>query len=134
VTELIQPRDGAPVSLRPCPPWCPQIRHFADDDVIYAGDGFHHCGPKIAVPTWWRMLSDGPESVVKVILKPWTNRLDADPGPGFVELQLAITEYHADAYVELIPGQARDVASALLQLADISARPDGDERDSPGVR
>jgi hypothetical protein len=121
VTELIHPRDGDPVRLRPCPPWCIQTRHFTDDDVIYAEDGFHHDGPEIAVPTSFRMLTDGPESVVKVILKAWASRLDAVPGPGFVELQLATTEYNTDAYVELTPAQARTVASALLQLADTAA-------------
>jgi len=134
VTELIHPRDRAPVRLRPCPPWCTQTRHFTDDDVIYAEDGFHHYGPEIAVPTSFRMLSDNPESVVKVSLKAWANRLDADPGPGFVELQLATIEYNTDSYVELTPGQARAVAEALLQLADTAARPDGDEHESPGER
>jgi hypothetical protein len=57
---------------------------------------------------------------VKVILKAWTNRLDAEPGPGHIELQLATTEYNTDAYVELTPDQARAVCSALLELADIA--------------
>jgi hypothetical protein len=121
LAELIHPRDGDPVKLRPCPPCCIQARHFTDDDVIWAEDGFHHYGPEIAVPTSFRMLTDGPESVVKVILKAWANRLDAEPGPGFVELQLATTEYNTDAYVELTPGQARAIASALLRLADTAA-------------
>jgi hypothetical protein len=134
VTEVIHPRDGAPVRLRPCPPWCTQTRHFTDDDVIYAEDGFHHYGPEITVPASFRMFSDSPGSVVKVSLKAWANCLNADPGPGFVELQLATTEYDTDAYVELTPGQARTVAAALLQLADTAAGPDGDEHESPGGR
>jgi hypothetical protein len=126
VTEIIYPRDGDAVRLRPCPPWCTQSRHFADDDTVYAEDGFHHYGPEIAVPTSYRMLPDHPESVVKVILKAWTNRLDAEPGPGRIELQLATTEYNTDAYVELIPDQARAVSSALLKLADTAARADAE--------
>jgi hypothetical protein len=72
---------------------------------VYAGDGFHHHGPQVAVPTSWRVLTDGPESVVKVVLKAWTERLDAEPGPGRIELQLATAEYNTDFYVELTPGQ-----------------------------
>ena len=68
------------------------------------------------------LTGDDPESVVKVILKAWTNRLDAQPGPGRVELQLATTEYNTDSYVELTPDQARAVASALLKIAEIAAR------------
>jgi hypothetical protein len=111
---------------------CTQSRHFADDDVIWAEDGFHHYGLRIAVPTCFPMLAGSPESVVKVILRAWTDRLDAEPGPGRIELQLATTEYNTDAYVELTPGQARAVVSALLQLADIAARSGGNERNSPG--
>jgi hypothetical protein len=44
------------------------------------------------VPTSWRFLADGPQSVVKVVLKAWTERLDAEPGPGRIELQLATAE------------------------------------------
>jgi hypothetical protein len=68
------------------------------------------------------MLADSPESVVKVILKAWTNRLDAEPEPGHIELQLATTEYNTDMYVDLTPDQARAVSSALLKLADTAAR------------
>jgi hypothetical protein len=81
MTEIIQPRNGDAVVLRPCPAWCSLNRHFADDTVIDADDGFHHYGPEIAVPTSDRMLTSGPESVVKVILKAWTRPLDADPEP-----------------------------------------------------
>jgi hypothetical protein len=59
---------------------------------------------------------------VKVSLKAWVSRLDAEPGQGFVELQLATIEYDTDAYVELTPGQARAVASALLKFPDIAER------------
>ncbi len=125
MTETIYPRDGDAVTLRPCPPWCTQSRHFGGNEPVYAEDGFHHYGPEIAVPTSYRMFTDhDPESVVKVILKAWTNRLDAGPGPGRIELQLATTEYNTDAYVELTPDQARAVSSALLELADIAAGAD----------
>ena len=125
MTELVQPWDGDPVRLRPCPPWCTQGLHFADDEVIHAEDGFHHCGPQVAVPTSFRMLANGPESVVKVSLRAWVSRLDAEPGPGHVEVQFATAEYDTDVYTELTPGQARAVASALLQLADTAERAEG---------
>jgi hypothetical protein len=121
VTEIIYPRDGGAAGLRPCPPWRTQRRHCTDDEVIWTEDGFHHCGPEIAVPASARMLTDGPESVVKAGLKARTSRLGAEPGPGFAGLQLATTEYNTDASVGLTPGQARTVASALLQLADTAA-------------
>ncbi len=125
MTEIIDPRDGDAVTLRPCPPWCTQSRHFAEDETVDSEDGFHHYGPEVAVPTSYRMFTDDdPESVVKVILKAWTNRLDAEPGPGRIELQLATTEYNTDAYVELTPDQARAVSAALLKLADLAARAD----------
>jgi hypothetical protein len=120
--EIIYPRDGDAIRLRPCPPWCTLSEHFAHDEVVYAEDGFHHYGPEIAVPTSYRTLADAPESVVKVILKAWANRLDAEPGPGCIELQLATTEHNTDLYVELTPDQARAVSSALLKLADTAAR------------
>jgi hypothetical protein len=122
MTEIIYPRDGDAVRLRPCPPWCTLSQHLADDDAVYADDGFHHCGPELAVPTSYRMLADSPESVVKVTLRAWTNRLDAEPEPGHIELQLATTEYNTDMYVDLTPDQARAVSSALLKLADTAAR------------
>jgi hypothetical protein len=80
--EVIYPRDGDPVALRPCPPWCTLDRHFADDDVIDSDNGYHHYGPEIAVPTSDRMLglNYSPETVVKVILKSWTHPPDAGPG------------------------------------------------------
>lgn len=120
MTEIVRPRDGGPARLRPCPPWCTQTRHFADDEVVYADDGFHHYGPEIAIPASDRMLLHDPQSVVKVILKAWTERLDAEPGPGRIELQLATTEENTDMYVELTPEEARAVASALLETADIA--------------
>jgi hypothetical protein len=126
--EIIYPQDGDAVRLGPCPPWCTLSEHFAHDEVVYAEDGFHHYGPEIAVRTSSRTLTDSPESVVKVILKAWASRLDAEPEPGCIELQLADTEHDTDMYVELTPDQARAVSSALLNLADTATRtvPDPD--------
>ena len=120
VTEIVYPQEGGAVGLRPCPSWCSQSRHFADDDVVYAEDGFHHVGPEIAVPTSDRRLIHDPESVVKVILKAWTERLDAQPGPCRIELQLATAEENTDMYVDLTPGEAGAVASALLKTVGIA--------------
>jgi hypothetical protein len=71
------------------------------------------------------MLNDNPAMVVKVILKSWTHPLDAEPGPGLIELQLATTEYNTDLFVEITPGQARAVAEALLELAATAERAHG---------
>jgi hypothetical protein len=60
--EVVLPLDGDAVTLRPCPPWCAEERHFADDEVIYADDGYHHHGTEIEVPTSSKFLgmADGP--------------------------------------------------------------------------
>lgn len=71
--------------------------------MVDADDDFHHYGTKIAVPTSHRTLAGNPESVVKAILKAWTNGMDAEPGPGLIELQFADTECNTDRYVELTP-------------------------------
>ena len=124
--EVVYPRDGGPVTLRPCPSWCTRGRHFAGGDAIYADDGYHHWGPPIAVPTAGRALGmkDGPEIVVKISLKSWTHPLDAPPGPALVEVQLGTAEEDTDLYAELAPDQARAVAAALLELAAAAERPD----------
>ena len=88
MTEIVQPRNGGTVALRPCPAWCSLNEHFPHDTVIDADDGFHHYGPEITVPTSDRLFTDGPESVVKVSLKAWTKPLDAEPEPARVDLQL----------------------------------------------
>ena len=127
MTEIVQPRNGDAVLLRPCPAWCLLNEHFTDDGVVDADDGFHHYGPEIAVPTSDRFFTTGPESVVKVILKAWTRRLDADAEPesARIELQLATTEENTDSYVDLTPSEARAVSAALLELADTAERIDG---------
>lgn len=120
MTETVYPRGGDPVTLRPCPPWCTESRHFSNEDIVDVDDGFHHYGPEIAIPTSDRMLVDDPETVVKVILKSWTHPLDAEPGPGRVDLALATTEGYTDMYAELTPDEARALAAALLKIADIA--------------
>lgn len=122
MTETVCPRNGRPVRLRPCPPWCTLEQHFVDDGAIDADDGFHHDGPEIAVATSFRALIDYPEMVVKVVLRAWTSRIDLEPDPSHIELQLATTESNTDMYVELTPSQARSVSSALLKLADTAER------------
>jgi hypothetical protein len=44
MTEVVRPRDGDPVALRPCPPWCTEGRHFGEGDAVYADDGILHDG------------------------------------------------------------------------------------------
>ena len=120
MTETIHLRNGNTASLRPCPSWCILGQHFPEDHPVNTDDGFHHYGPESAVPTSDRMLLDSPELVVKVILKAWTHPLDAEPGPGLIELQLAEGDHNTDMCVELTPGQARAVSAALLESADIA--------------
>lgn len=66
------------------------------------------------------MLTTGPETIVKVILKSWTHPLNAEPGPSRIELQLATSEHNTDMYAELTPDEARAVAEALLKTADVA--------------
>lgn len=124
MTEIVQPRNGDAVRLRPCPAWCLLNEHFTDDAVIDADDGFHHYGPEITVPTSDRLFTDGPESVVKVSLKAWTKPLDADPERGRVDLQLE----NADSCVDLTPSEARAVAAALVEMAETAERTARPER------
>jgi hypothetical protein len=124
VTEIVHPRNGAAVRLRPCPSWCTLSRHFSDDWVVDADDGFHHHGPEIAVPTSDRMLRNDPETVVKVNVSAWTSRLDAEPDAARVNLVLGTAEYNTDMYVELTAGEARAISAALLKLAEVAARTD----------
>jgi len=115
--EVVQPRGGEPVTLRPCPPWCTLDEHFAGQDVIDTDDGYHHYGPEIEVPTADRMSADDPGTVVRVTLKSWTHPLDAGPGPARVELNLGTAEKGTDMCADLTPAEAEDIARALLDLA-----------------
>ena len=124
MTEVVHPRNGDAIALGSCPPWCALSRHFTDDAVIDADDGYHHCGPEIAIPTSDRMYRDAPETVIWAILKSWTHPLDADPGPAVVEINLGTAGERTDACAELTPAQARAVAAALLKLADTAERVD----------
>ena len=122
--EVVHPRDGDAVTLRPCPSWCTEERHFGDDEAVYADHGYHHYGPEIEVSTSDRFggMTDGPETVVRVILKSWTHPLDAEPGPALIELNLGTAEERTDLCAEITPGEARAVAQALLDLAATAKR------------
>jgi hypothetical protein len=125
--EVVRPLDGEAVTLRPCPPWCTEARHFAEDEVIYADHGYHHYGHEIEVPTSCKFLgmTHGPDTIVRVVLKSWTHPLDADPGPALIELNLGTAFKRTDMCVEITPAEAHVVAQALLDLAATA------ERDGP---
>jgi hypothetical protein len=80
--EVIRPLDGDAVTLRPCPPWCTEDRHFAGDEVIYADHGYDHYSTEIEVLTSYKFpgMTDGPATIVRAVLKSWTHPLDPDPG------------------------------------------------------
>jgi uncharacterized protein DUF6907 len=125
--EVVHPRDGDAVTLRPCLPWCTEARHFADGQAIDADDGYHHYGTEIEVPTAYKFLdlSDDPETIIRVVLKSWTHPLSADPGPALIELNLGTATQRTDMCAEITPAEARAVGRALLDLAAIA------ERDGP---
>lgn len=125
--EVVRPRDGVAVALRPCPPWCTEGRHFADGEIVYADHGYHHYGAEIEVPTACKYLgmADAPEMIIRVVLKSWTHPLDADPGSAFIEINLGTLTERTDMCAEISPAEARAVAQALLGLAAIA------ERDGP---
>jgi hypothetical protein len=126
--EVVYPRDGNAVTLRPCPPWCTGERHFTEDDVIYPDDGYHHYGPEAEVPTSSSFLgmADGARTVIRVVLKSWTCPLDADPGPALIELNLGTADTGTDMCAEFTPAQARAVAAALLDRAATAEQAGGD--------
>ena len=126
--EVVYPRDGYAVTLRPCPPWCAEERHFTDEDVIYADDGYHHYGPEAEVRTSYPFLgmTDRAGTIVRVVLKSWTHPLDADPGPALVELNLGTAGERTDMCAEITPAEARAVARALLDLAATADRTGSD--------
>jgi hypothetical protein len=125
--EVVCPLDGDPVTLRPCPPWCTEGRHFAEDGVIYADHGYHHYGTETEVPTAYTFLGmmDGPKTIVRAVLKSWTHPLDADPGPTLIELNIGTPTERTDMSVEVTAAEARAIARALLDLAATA------ERDGP---
>ena len=122
MTEVVHPHDGDAITLRPCPSWCTLRRHVDDGGPVYASDGYHHYGPDRAVPTSDRFLgvTDGPGTVVRVILKSWTCPLTAEPGQAVIELNLGTAEAGTDMCAEITPGEARAVAAALIELADVA--------------
>ena len=124
--EVVHPLDGDAVTLRPCPPWCTEGRHFADDEVIYADHGYHHYGPEVEVPASSRFagMTEGPAAVVRAVLKSWTHPLDAEPGPALIELNLGTAAGRTDMCADISPAGARAIARALLDLA-ATAEPDG---------
>jgi hypothetical protein len=124
--EVVRPLDGDAVTLRPCPPWCTQGRHFTDDELVYADHGYHHYGTETEVPTSYKFggTTDGRQTIVRAVLKSWTHPLDADPGPALIELNLGTAATRTDMCAEITPAGARAVALALLDLA-ASAEPEG---------
>ncbi len=118
MNEVVHPRGGDPVTLRPCPPWCTLDSHFDTGSPIDTDDGYHHRCPELAVPTNDRASLHDPYTIVKVILKSWTHPLDAEPGPTQIELQLAEGETNTERYVDVTPDQARTIANALLTAAN----------------
>ena len=68
------------------------------------------------MPTSYKFLgmTDGPQTIVRAVLKSWTHPLDADPGPALIELNLGTAEERTDMCAEITPGEARAVARALL--------------------
>jgi hypothetical protein len=127
MTEIVRPRDGDEVALRPCPPWCTEGRHFADGEVIYVDHGYHHYGTEIEVATAYPFLglTAGTPTIVRAVLKSWTHPLDADPEPALIELNLGTAGERTDMCAEITPAEARAVAQALLDLAATA------ERDGP---
>jgi hypothetical protein len=73
--------------------------------VIHADDGYHHVGTEVEVPTSYKFMgtTDGPQTVVRAVLKSWTRPLDADPGPPLIELNLGTAAERTDSCVEATP-------------------------------
>ena len=90
MAKFVRPRDGSPVALRPCPPWCTLVRHFGDGQAVYADDGYHHVGAEAEVPTGYPFLglTGGDPTIVRAVLKSWTHPLGARPGHVLIELNL----------------------------------------------
>ena len=56
MTEVVRPRDGAPVALHPCPAWCSEGQHFAEGAVMRLTTATTMPGTEIAVPTAYPFL------------------------------------------------------------------------------
>lgn len=124
MAKFVRPRDGSPVALRPCPPWCTLVRHFGDGQAVYADDGYHHVGAEAEVPTGYPFLglTGGDPTIVRAVLKSWTHPLGARPGQVLIELNLGTPAARTDSCVEATPAEARAIARALLSLADTAER------------
>jgi hypothetical protein len=120
MAEIVHPRGGAAVELRPCPSWCTGGTHFPEAAVADPDDGFHHYGPEAAIATFDRIGINDPEIIVKAVVQAWTCPLGAEPGPAQVELALAPGGVITELSAGLTPAQARDVARVLLELADVA--------------
>jgi hypothetical protein len=116
--EVVRLRAGGLATLRPCPAWCVQDRHFADGELADADDGYHHYGPETAVPASGR--TGGLVTAATVYLTSWTCPLDAAPGAARIELILAGAE--TDTYSALTAAEARAVARALTKAAALMQR------------
>jgi hypothetical protein len=101
----------------------------SSDDV---GLGLATAGQRIEVeaPTSYKFLgmTDGPQTIVRAVLKSWTQLLGADPGPALVEFNPGTAGERADVCAGISPAEARAVARALLVLAATA------ERDGPFSR
>jgi hypothetical protein len=121
--EIVHPRGGDAVTLRPCPPWCTQDRHFDDGETVDVDDGFHHYGTETEIETSDRYAGHvtGPAATVRVVLKSWTHPLDAEPGPARIEISIGTAKERTDSSVEVTPGEAQLIAYALLGRAETAA-------------
>ena len=124
--EVVDLRDGDAVTLGvPVRLGVPRRGISADDEVILT--------PTTATTTTGLRsryrprigsggMTDGPETVVRVILKSWMHPLDAEPGPALIELNLGTAGERTDLCAEITPAEARAVAQALLNLAATAER------------
>ena len=124
MAEIVRPRDGNPVVLRPCPPWCTLTRHFTAGQPVDSDDGYHHEGAVAEVATAYPFLgtTEGEPTIVRAALRSWTHPLGAAPGPVVIELNLGTRASRTDSCAELSPAEARAIARALLDLADAAER------------
>lgn len=124
MTEVVRPADGDPAELRPCPPRCTEGRHFAEDTVIHAGDGYHRYGAGAEVPASYPLpgTADGAPAVVRAALKSWTHPLGTEPGQALIELSLGTAAERTNVYAEISPAEAEAAGRALIGLAAAARR------------